>query len=109
MEPEQLLIVLCNFPHLAAASEAATVLVTERLAACVNIINGVSSVYRWEGKVEVAIEVTCLIKTTRARQPALFARLAALHPYEVPKLLALTPGEVHRPYLEWALAVTRPA
>lgn len=108
MEPEQLLIVLCNFPHLAAASEAATVLVTERLAACVNIINGVSSVYRWEGKVEVAIEVTCLIKTTAARHPALCARLQALHPYQVPEIVALPAAAVNDAYLSWVRAETAP-
>ena len=67
----------------------------------------IQSIYGWQGKIEESVEVTCLIKTTRARQPALFARLAALHPYEVPELVAIPTLAVNPAYLAWAAALCR--
>lgn len=71
------------------ASRIAGKLVEEKLAACVNILAGCRSVYRWKGKVENAEECLLVIKTSRARFPALAARVAELHSYEVPEIVAL--------------------
>lgn len=107
--PPELVLCLSNFPDQASAAAAARALVAEGLAACVNILPGVQSIYGWQGKIEESAEVTCLIKSTRARQPALFARLAALHPYEVPELVAIPTLAVNPAYLAWAAALCRAA
>jgi periplasmic divalent cation tolerance protein len=99
----QLLVVLSTFPDAAAARAAAEMLVYERLAACVNILPGVESVYRWRGKVESGPEVLSIIKTTAERYPALESRLRELHPYEVPEIVALPAAAVAENYLRWAV------
>jgi len=89
------------------AERIATALVDERLAACVNRLPGVESTYRWNGAVQVDEEVLLVIKTSRARYEALEARVVALHPYEVPEVIAI-PIEGHAPYLAWIAKETRP-
>ncbi|RXZ44568.1 divalent-cation tolerance protein CutA [Crenobacter cavernae] len=94
-------IVLCNAPDEATASRLAETLVGEGLAACVNLLAPCRSVYRWQGRVETASEVPMLIKTTAERYPALEARLAELHPYEVPEIVALPLSAGLPAYLAW--------
>ena len=101
------LLCLCTCPDVACAYTIATALVEERLAACVNQLPGLQSVYRWEGKVERAEEVLLLIKTTRDRLPALTARVQALHPYELPELIAVEAAGGLAPYLAWVAEQTR--
>ncbi len=100
------LIVYCACPDAAVAAAIAEALVTERLAACVNRLPGVCSTYRWEGKVEHADETLLLIKTTQAALPALTARVAELHPYEVPEVIAVQAVGGLEPYLAWVAAQT---
>lgn len=76
-------------------------LVNERLAACVNVVGGVTSVYRWEGDVEEAEEGLALIKTTAGRLDALRDRLLSLHPYDEPEFLALEVDRGSASYLRW--------
>lgn len=76
-------------------------LVNERLAACVNVLGGVHSVYRWEGDVERAEESLALIKTTAGRLDALRDRVLSLHPYDEPEFLALEVGAGASSYLRW--------
>lgn len=95
------LLCLTTCPDGASATRIADALVAERLAACVNQIPGVTSTYRWEGKVRADAEVLLLIKSTRERFEALRARLVALHPYEVPELIAIEIADGHAPYLDW--------
>lgn len=94
-------VVLCSFPALEVAREVGSVLVGERLAACVSLCTGVESIYRWEGKIEVAGEVLAVIKTTREGFPALERRLRELHPYEVPEILALPVWAALDAYAAW--------
>ncbi len=82
-------------------------LVEERLAACVNIVPGLRSIYRWQGRVEAADEVLLLIKTTPDRYPQLQDRLRALHPHELPELLAVEPAFGLPVYLRWVADETR--
>ncbi len=89
------------------AAELARTLVGERLAACVNLVPGVRSIYTWKGELCDDAEVLCVIKTRRDRVDALRARLPALHPYDVPELIVLEIVAGHTPYLEWIDASVR--
>ena len=96
---ENAVVVLCTFPDLDQARQIGAALVERQVAACVNLLPGVESIYRWEGKVERAGEVLALIKT--ARYPDLEAALRELHPYDVPEILALPVAAGLPAYLAW--------
>ena len=103
-------LVLCTCPDDAVAARIARCLVEERLAACVNRIAGVHSTYAWQGTLHDDAEVLLLIKTERARFDAVRERVLALHPYELPELIAVdVTGGLER-YLGWlSAAVALPA
>ena len=101
MDNHDAILVLSTFPSADKAAEIARVLVGEQLAACVNVVPGVRSIYRWQGAIHEDAEHLAVIKTTRARFDALAARLAGLHPYEVPEILALPIVGGAAPYLAW--------
>lgn len=103
---EAVRLCLCTCPDRASAEAIAQALVAERFAACVNLLPGVTSVYRWEGRIERADEIQLLIKTTAARLPALAERLRALHPYDMPELIALEAVGGALDYLHWVAAET---
>jgi periplasmic divalent cation tolerance protein len=94
-------IALSTAPSADQAAALARTLVGERLAACVNIVPGVRSIYAWKGELCDDAEVLCVIKTRREQVAALRARLPALHPYEVPELVVLEIVDGHAPYLAW--------
>jgi periplasmic divalent cation tolerance protein len=85
----------------------ARALVEERLAACVNVVPGVRSVYRWKDEVQADAEVLLLIKTLRGCFPALRRRVRELHRYELPELLCLEPTGGDPEYLAWVAAAVR--
>jgi len=97
------MLALATFPSAEKAAEIARVLVEERLAACVNIIPAVRSIYLWDGKVCDDSEVLGIIKTTRERFDELGARYVELHPYDVPELIALPIVAGNAPYLDWLI------
>jgi periplasmic divalent cation tolerance protein len=101
------LVVLVTTPTAEQAAELARTLVEERLAACGNVVPGLRSIYRWEGKVQDDAEALLLLKTTRARFDALRARVLALHPYDVPEVLAVPVEAGSAPYLAWIADSTR--
>jgi periplasmic divalent cation tolerance protein len=82
-------VVLLTAPDATTAERIATALVEERLAACVNVVPGMRSTYRWEGAVQRDDELLLVAKTRADRLAALTARVCALHPYELPEVLAL--------------------
>jgi len=88
------------------ARRIATALVDEQLAACVNIVDNIHSIYRWRGATESAAESLMLIKTRANLLPAIELRLRGLHSYEVPELVALPIAQGAQPYLDWLLAST---
>ena len=92
---------MSTLPDRASAEKLAHVLIEQQLAACVNILPGVTSVYRWQDKVESANETMVLIKTTMARYPALEAAIKAQHPYELPEIVAVPLNAGLPAYLEW--------
>jgi periplasmic divalent cation tolerance protein len=102
------LLAYSTCPDAACADRIARILVTERLAACVNRLPGVQSTYRWQGAIEQADEVLLLIKTTADRLDAMTARLRELHPYELPELLAVEVSAGLPAYLDWVAAETAP-
>ena len=94
-------VVLSTCPDASTADQVARALVDERLAACVSLVPGVRSIYRWQDAVEQADEILLVIKTTAANVDALTARVAQLHPYEVPEVIALQASDVSDAYLAW--------
>jgi len=95
------LICLSTCLKLDTAINIAETLVEERLAACVNLLPGVRSVYRWQGELQRAEEVQLMIKTTRDRLDALTARIVELHPYELPEVIAVEVAGGLAAYLDW--------
>lgn len=94
-------VIFATAPDSAVAEQIGRVVVEENLAACVNILPGVRSIYRWQGKVEDASEVLMLLKTTDAQVQALRERIVELHPYEVPEFLEVDVTGGFAPYLDW--------
>jgi periplasmic divalent cation tolerance protein len=95
------IVILSTAPDADKAAEIAKALVEEHLVACVNIIPGLRSIYRWEGKIADEAEVLCIIKTARDRFDQVAARIKSLHPYSVPEVIALPIVKGFEPYLEW--------
>jgi periplasmic divalent cation tolerance protein len=98
---EEFVIVLTTLPADGDAETLASQLVEERLAACVNILPAMRSVYRWKNAVERADERQLVIKTTRSRLTALESRLRELHPYDVPEFVVLAIDSGSDNYLSW--------
>ncbi|MGV0952379.1 MAG: divalent-cation tolerance protein CutA [Azonexus sp.] len=102
----QTLLVLTNCPDEESANAIALALVEERLAACVNILPRVQSIYRWEGVVESATEIPLLIKATAANYSALETAIRDRHPYTVPEIIALPVERGLPAYLDWIASET---
>jgi len=100
------IVVFSTFPSEDKAAEVARTLVSEQLAACVNLVPPVRSIYRWQGEIYDERETLAIVKTTRERFEALRERLIALHPYEVPEVIALPVDGGHAPYLAWIAGET---
>ena len=105
-ETAPILLVFCTVPDTETAQRLARTLVEERLAACVNILPGVVSVYRWQGALQQEGELLLICKTTAATYAALEARLRELHPYELPEILALEPAHALAAYADWVTRET---
>lgn len=101
------LLILTNLPDTASAQTLAQQLVERKLAACVNIMPAVQSVYRWQGAVEQASEVTVLIKSVGSRYAELEEAIKAVHPYELPEIIALPIVAGLPAYLNWIIAETQ--
>jgi len=98
---EEVCTVLITAPDAEVGERIGRALVDERLAACANLVPGVTSVFHWEGTVQRSEEALLILKTTAARFEALEARVLELHPYDVPEVLALDVRDGHAPYLAW--------
>ena len=93
-------IVLTTLPNREAALALARTLVEERLAACVQLVDGLLSIYRWQGRIDESAECQAIVKTTPEARSALIERLRTLHPYEVPEIVSLD-GEASASYAAW--------
>ena len=103
---DQALLVLTNVPDLECAQLVARTLVEARLAACVNLLPAVHSIYRWQGQIEEATEITLLIKTTSQQIDSLQKAIEKLHPYDVPEIIATPIVAGYAPYLQWIATET---
>lgn len=102
----QTLLVITHCPDANCAATIAQAVVEARLAACVNILPAVESIYRWQGKIETSREIPLLIKTTNTRYGALATLILEQHPYDLPEIIAL-PVECGLPaYLNWVATET---
>jgi len=104
---ERPLVVLSTAPDEAVAKRIALALLERRLVACVNILPGATSLYRWEGAVQETREVLLIAKTTRDRVEALEDALQELHPYDTPEFVVLEPEHVAPRYQAWLAGETR--
>ncbi len=107
--PTHTLVVLSTVPDEQTGERIATALLEENLVACVNMLPGVRSLYRWQGALQKEQEWLLVIKTRGDRYDKLEQRLRELHPYEVCEILALDVARGSAPYLDWVLAETRDA
>ena len=94
-------MVLVTCPSRKIGETIGHILVQERLAACVNVVPNLTSIYRWEGKICRKVEVLLVGKTRRMCLPALFRRVRSLHPYSMPEIIALPVVGGSAPYLSW--------
>jgi periplasmic divalent cation tolerance protein len=100
-----LILILTTMPDDNRADELAMTLVGEGLAACVNVRGPMTSTYRWKGEIEHETERQVVIKTTRARLPAIEGRLRALHPYELPEFVVIA-ADSSDAYGKWVIEMT---
>ncbi|MDE2234857.1 MAG: divalent-cation tolerance protein CutA [Gammaproteobacteria bacterium] len=101
------LVIFSSFPDRESAEKLATLLVEEGLAACVNLVTGVTSIYRWQGNLHREPECLLIIKTNTARFEALRGRVRALHPYQIPEIIAIPVSHGDDDYLRWLNQSTR--
>jgi periplasmic divalent cation tolerance protein len=106
MADAPLVVVFVTAPNEGEARRIGRALVDERLAACVNVVGPVRSIYRWDGQVQEEAEHLLVVKARRADVDGLAARVRALHPYEVPEVVALDVVAGSAPYLDWVRAAT---
>ena len=99
--PSVTVLVLVTCPSRVVARRIASQLVRRHLAACVNILASIESLFWWQGKLDRAREVLLLMKTTRRRFEPLRQAVLSLHPYDVPEIIALPIIAGHEPYLRW--------
>jgi periplasmic divalent cation tolerance protein len=102
------IVVFVTAPTADKAAEIARTLVEEGLAACGNVVPGLRSIYRWEGKVHDEPEALLILKSRAPLFEALRERVVAVHPYQCPEVLRLDVAEGHAPYLQWIRDHVRP-
>jgi periplasmic divalent cation tolerance protein len=99
--PENQIVILCTVPDRESGERISQALVEERLAACVNLVPGLVSIYRWDATVEKAEECLLLIKTVAGRFEAVRERVASLHPYKMPEIIGIPITAGSPEYLKW--------
>ncbi len=105
-QPDDVVIVLTTWPDEPGAKAFASRLVEENLAACVNILPPMTSVYRWQGEIEEGREHQLVIKTTAKMTEVIASKLESTHPYELAEMLCLPTGQGDHPYLNWIRETT---
>jgi periplasmic divalent cation tolerance protein len=99
--PERILLALSTFPDRETAQRISNQLLTEKFAACANILPGIESIYRWKDKIETGNETLVFFKLSEDRQPAFQEKLRSLHPYDVPEIIFVPVTTGLSEYLRW--------
>lgn len=107
MKENEFFVILSTCPDAAAGEAIGRALVEGAFAACVNVMPGLRSIYRWNDTLQTDEEALMIVKTSGARLAAACEQLVALHPYEVPEVVALPIADGHHPYLSWVASATR--
>ena len=102
---ENFVIIICNTPNIDKAKEISHNLVKQKLAACVNIIDKVTSIYEWEGKIVEDTETTLVIKTLRENSESVESEILSLHPYDVPEIIRIDVTSSNENYYNWLKSV----
>jgi periplasmic divalent cation tolerance protein len=102
------IVVFCTCPNRRVGEKIGRTLVEERLAACANVVPGLTSIYRWEGKICRDREVLLIVKTRRLKYTVLARRIKSLHPYSVPEILGIPIARGNSEYLSWVLDSSSP-
>lgn len=105
-DKQNIIIVFCTISNESKAAELARNLVNSKLAPCANIIPAVRSIYTWKGEVCDESEALIVIKTRKRLFKKLKEKISALHPYEVPEIIAFNVTDAHEPYLKWLIENT---
>ena len=101
--PDTILLALSTFPDAEIARRISNELVSERLAACANVLPAIESIYRWKGNVESGDETLVFFKLSQDRQSAFQDKLRSLHPYDVPEIIFFPIGSGLPEYLRWVV------
>ena len=101
------IIIYCTCPDIETASRISRLIISQHMAACVNQVQGVTSIYEWEGKIEQENEVLLIIKTTDERFKSIQQLVSEEHPYELPELIAVPVTHGLPDYLEWITQCTK--
>ena len=107
MTSSEPIVVLMTAANREEANQIAELLVSARLAACVQILPEIESVYRWEGEVKREREILLLAKAVRSRFDEIESKVRAMHSYETPEIIAVRVTDSSAPYLEWLIAELR--
>ena len=105
-ESPEFVVIFSTVPSQEVGGNIARELVRERLAACVNLVPGLTSIYEWKGKLEEESEVLLIVKTTHGKAEPAIKRIIELHPYEVPEAIVLPILDGHPAYLDWIQSET---
>ena len=100
---QEILLAISTFPDLEIARRISNQLVSERFAACANILPSIESIYRWKGKIESGNETLVLFKVSEERQSAFQEKLRSLHPYDVPEIIFVPVVSGLPEYLQWVV------
>ena len=101
MNDPKIKIVRCSFPDMVSARQIGTNIIRKQLAACVNLIPKIESIYQWDGKIQSESEILGIFKTKREILKKLESEISILHPYEIPEFIVLAPEGVSSKYLGW--------
>lgn len=101
VNPSKLLVVVTSLPDLEAAKDMARALVKNNLVACVQLVGGIQTIYRWEGKICEEQEVLLSAKTTDSMWSEISAFIQSAHPYDLPEILAFSPEQYEKQYGKW--------
>ena len=96
-------LILCTFPDAESARQIGTLLIEKQLAACVNLIPAVESIYCWKGKTESSTEIMAIFKTQASAWTDFKHALDELHPYDVPEIISIEPNDIAETYADWVI------